>query len=95
MRLPAFPFLSLKLAANTYYMERVLKAADAHVASPLYYSYCRYKPDEISVTENGFNVPGESDMTMDQILNDTKRIKFFKEYIENGVAAAVYDKVPF
>ncbi|BDA45965.1 beta-glucosidase 6 [Coccomyxa sp. Obi] len=54
----------------------------------------RYKPSEISITENGFNVKGESFMTMDEITHDTHRVKYFQEYIRNAIAAFVYDNVP-
>ena len=38
-------------------------------------------------------VKGEDFMTMDEILNDAMRIKYFKEYIQNAVEAVVYDGV--
>ncbi len=38
-------------------------------------------------------VKGEDDMTMDEILNDKARIEYFEEYINNAIAAVVYDKV--
>jgi hypothetical protein len=37
----------------------------------------RYRPKELSITENGYNVRGESYMTMDEKLNDSKRVKYF------------------
>lgn len=55
--------------------------------------YCRYKPESISVTENGFMVKGEDFMSMEEILNDTKRVQYFKDYIRNAVEAVVYDGV--
>jgi len=53
----------------------------------------RYHPTELSITENGYNVRGESYMTMDEKLNDSKRVKYFKEYIQAATEAAVYDGV--
>ncbi|EIE24321.1 glycoside hydrolase [Coccomyxa subellipsoidea C-169] len=55
----------------------------------LNYMNDRYKTDFISVTENGFMVKGEDDMTMDEILNDKARIEYFEEYIKNAIAAVV------
>ncbi|BDA42218.1 beta-glucosidase 1A [Coccomyxa sp. Obi] len=56
----------------------------------------RYKPTEISVTESGFQVKGESNATNDDIFiaYDEPRIQYFKEYILEATKAVIYDKVP-
>ena len=56
---------------------------------------CRYKPTEISVTENGFQAKGESNGTADDIFiaNDEPRIQYLKEYILEATKAVIYDKV--
>ena len=56
-------------------------------------SWCRYKPDEISITENGYTVKGEDNMSIDEALNDTARIKYLKGYLDAATEAFYYDKV--
>jgi len=47
----------------------------------------RYDSPPIYVTENGVDVPGENDMPLQQVLNDTFRTNFYKEYIGNVTKA--------
>jgi len=54
----------------------------------------RYKPQEIMITENGCDVPGENDMSMSDALNDTFRIKYYESYLDNVAAAVRESKVP-
>lgn len=35
----------------------------------------------ISVTENGFAVKGEKDMTIEEAVHDTDRVEYYKGYI--------------
>ncbi|KAK9906473.1 hypothetical protein WJX75_002508 [Coccomyxa subellipsoidea] len=60
----------------------------------LNYLNVRYKPDEISITENGYTVKGEDNMSIDEALNDTARIKYLKGYLDAATEAFYYDKVP-
>jgi len=52
----------------------------------------RYGHPAIYITENGVDVPGESNMTLDQALNDTFRVNFYQNYTDN-VMLAVGDGV--
>lgn len=41
----------------------------------------RYNHPPIYVTENGCDVPNESQLPLDQALNDTFRVQFYNDYI--------------
>jgi beta-glucosidase len=41
----------------------------------------RYNNTKIYVFENGVSVPGENDMPLEEALNDTFRLNFYKDYI--------------
>lgn len=46
----------------------------------------------VFVTENGVDVPGENEMPLKEALNDTFRVNYFKDYLQNlkeAVAAGV------
>jgi len=45
------------------------------------------------ITENGCSVPGESEMTYPDVLDDQWRVAYFFEYLE-AMTEAVYDGVP-
>jgi len=62
------------------------------IRSMLHWVANRYGNPPIYITENGVDVPGESNMTLDQALNDTFRINFYQNYIDN-VMLAVGDGV--
>eukprot|EP00456_Euglypha_rotunda_P021862 TRINITY_DN18626_c0_g1_i2.p1 TRINITY_DN18626_c0_g1~~TRINITY_DN18626_c0_g1_i2.p1 ORF type:complete len:193 (+),score=25.57 TRINITY_DN18626_c0_g1_i2:42-581(+) len=47
----------------------------------------RYGHPAIYITENGVDVPNESQMTLDQALNDTFRIEFYQNYTDNVMLA--------
>ncbi|KAJ5908365.1 hypothetical protein N7495_001047 [Penicillium taxi] len=53
----------------------------------------RYDYPTIYVTENGTTMKGETEMPLEQILNDEFRVKFYKEYIENMADAYTIDGV--
>jgi len=53
----------------------------------------RYGRPAIYITENGVDVPGESNMTLQQALNDTFRINFYQNYIDNVMLANGTDGV--
>jgi len=52
-----------------------------------------YDPKAIIVTENGVDVPGESDMPLEEALNDTFRREFYRDYI-GAMRRAVQEGVP-
>jgi beta-glucosidase len=47
----------------------------------------RYDYPPIYITENGVDVPGESQMSMEDALNDTFRVDFYSGYLENVMMA--------
>jgi beta-glucosidase len=53
----------------------------------------RYDYPPIYVTENGTSVKGESDLPVEQIVNDEFRTKYFDDYIKAMVQAHVADGV--
>jgi len=52
-----------------------------------------YYPKRIFVTENGVDVKGESEMPLEQALNDTFRVNFYRDYI-GAMGKAVSEGVP-
>ena len=42
----------------------------------------RYSRPDIFVFENGVSVPGENDMPIDEALNDTFRVDYYKDYTQ-------------
>lgn len=53
-----------------------------------------YPDKDIWITENGVSVPGEDKMSLDQIVNDTFRVNFFKEHLDQLVILLTQDKLP-
>ena len=47
----------------------------------------RYNSPPIYITENGVDVPGENNMSLNDALNDTFRINFYNQYIGNVTKA--------
>eukprot|EP01083_Nonionella_stella_P147580 465873_1 len=47
----------------------------------------RYGNPPILITENGVDIPGEDNMTLSEVLNDTFRVNFYKGYIGNALKA--------
>lgn len=47
----------------------------------------RYDNPEVYITENGVDAPGESDMPLEEALNDTFRVDFYRDYIDNVLQA--------
>lgn len=47
----------------------------------------RYGNPKLFVTENGVDVPGEKDMTVDEILNDSFRVDYMEGYLKNMLKA--------
>ena len=54
----------------------------------------RYHPADIYVTENGCDVPGESDIPLPDVLDDTFRVDFYAGYVRAAQEAVAYDAVP-
>jgi len=52
-----------------------------------------YSPKYIVVTENGVDVPDESSLPIIQAINDTFRVDYYSDYLENLLAAIQEDKV--
>lgn len=53
----------------------------------------RYGPKELIVTENGFSVKGEASKPLDQVIDDTERITFYRGYINAAIDAVEQDQV--
>ena len=53
----------------------------------------RYDYPKIYVTENGTSIKGENDMTVEQLLQDDFRCKFYQEYINAMTNAITFDGV--
>ncbi len=49
--------------------------------------------DDCSVTENGFAVKGENDLSVEEALQDTDRQKYFKQYTNAFLQAVTEDGV--
>ncbi|KAJ3035542.1 Beta-glucosidase 1A [Rhizophlyctis rosea] len=47
----------------------------------------------IYVTENGCSVKGENDLSFEEALNDTYRVNYYKDYLENMLLAINEDGV--
>jgi beta-glucosidase/6-phospho-beta-glucosidase/beta-galactosidase len=65
-------------------------------AMPLLLDYInrRYRPSSIIITENGCDVPHETDMPLEQALNDAFRISYFRSYLSQiSLGVQVY-KIP-
>merc|ERR1712129_536022 len=60
----------------------------------LNYVHKRYNPKAIYVTENGCDVPGEMTANLTVALNDTFRINYYRDYLEQAALAVMEDKVP-
>jgi len=54
----------------------------------------RYDGPEIVITENGVDVPNESNMTLETALNDTFRIQFYSGYLTEVSKAIIEDRIP-
>lgn len=52
-----------------------------------------YHPNYIVVTENGVDVPNENNLPIEQALNDTFRVNYFSDYLDNVLAAIEQDGV--
>ena len=52
-----------------------------------------YNHPAIYVFENGVSVPNESEMPIEQALNDTFRINYLQDYIGNMILAILEDKI--
>lgn len=53
----------------------------------------RYQPKMIYVTENGVDVPNESEMPIPQALNDTFRQNYIHDYLAEVSKAVMQDGV--
>ena len=53
----------------------------------LLYIADRYGNPTIYITENGVDVPGEADMALEEALNDSFRLLYFKSYLDNVMRA--------
>ena len=53
----------------------------------------RYSNPDIIITENGVDVPGESDMVFPQVLNDQFRVDYMETYLSSVHEAITLDKV--
>jgi beta-glucosidase len=53
----------------------------------------RYNHPIIYVFENGVSVPKENDMPIQEAINDTFRVNFYKDYIQNAIEAMTTDGV--
>jgi len=60
----------------------------------LQYVHERYNPSGIIITENGCDVPNEQSMYLEQALNDTFRVNFFRAYLEQAMQAVNESGVP-
>lgn len=47
----------------------------------------RYGNPDIYITENGVDVPGESDLPLQEALNDTFRVDFYRDYLHHVMKA--------
>lgn len=53
----------------------------------------RYNYPKIYVTENGTSITGENDMSMEQILKDDFRVKYYDDYVKAMAQASTLDGV--
>jgi len=60
----------------------------------LEYVHDRYGPKEIFITEFGVDVPGECDMTLDVALNDSLRVNYYRDYLDQAATAKRVSGVP-
>jgi len=58
----------------------------------LFWLQDRYGPMDFWITENGVDVPGESNLPISQALHDDFRVKYYHDYLTE-VSAAIYDPV--
>jgi len=72
-----------------FVVPRALKAA-------LEYVHGRYKVPKVLITENGCVVPGEeeSNLPREQSLQDTFRVNYYRDYLDNVASAVRSSKVP-
>jgi len=54
----------------------------------------RYELKAIYVTENGVDVPGEVNATMEQALNDTFRTEYYRDYLDQAAQACLASDIP-
>jgi beta-glucosidase len=47
----------------------------------------RYGSPDIYITENGVDAPGESALALEEALNDTFRVDFYRDYLDNVLQA--------
>jgi len=66
----------------------------ASIRLQLEYIHARYRPSSIVITENGVDVPGESDLPLDRALKDTFRQEYFRTYLGEVARARLESKVP-
>ena len=52
-----------------------------------------YDDPEIIITENGFAIDGESDLSGDEALNDTQRVEYLNSYVNETLKAIHLDGV--
>ena len=52
-----------------------------------------YNDPEIIITENGFAIDGESDLTGKDALNDTQRVEYLTSYVNEALKAIHLDGV--
>lgn len=45
------------------------------------------------MTENGISVKGENDLSVEDAINDTPRVEYFKGYLDAMLKAVTEDKV--
>jgi beta-glucosidase len=54
----------------------------------------RYQPPAIIITEQGCDVPGENELPLAQALNDTFRLNYYRDYLQQVAAAVRESSVP-
>jgi len=60
----------------------------------LVYVHNRYGPGAIYITENGCDVPGEHEAKLEDALNDTFRVNYYREYLAAAAEAVSEFEVP-
>jgi hypothetical protein len=58
--------------------------------SPTFNLPQRYGEPDIIVTENGVDAPGENELPIKEALNDTFRVSYYRDYLQE-LSAAIYE----
>lgn len=56
-------------------------------------NYCKDNGIPIVITENGFAVDGEAEMTLEQVIDDTQRQTYYNGYVKELIEAVRDDGI--